>query len=88
MSPIYSCGPALGGDGLQLFLIHPQGQEPKARLLDFPPMGAGVQPIITDGDLALVRDVGDDPGSEGRIRARKRQPALSLNPENGNGGRQ
>ena len=57
-------GPALGGDGPELVLSHPQGQGPKARLLDFPPVGVGVETVITDGDLALVGDMRGYPGNE------------------------
>jgi len=57
-------GPALGGDGPELVLSHPQGQGPKARLLDFPPVGVGVETVITDRDLALVGDMRGHPGDE------------------------
>jgi len=57
-------GPALRGDGLRLLLDHPEGKENKVRLLGLPPMGIGVQPVITDGDLALVGDVRGHPGDE------------------------
>ena len=45
-------------------LSHPQGQGRKARLLDFPPVGVGVETVITDGDLALVGDMRGYPGNE------------------------
>jgi len=32
-----------------------------------PPVGVGVEAIVTYGDLALVRDMGDDPGDELQI---------------------
>jgi len=53
-------GPALGSDGLRLLLDHPQGHGNTACLPDFPPVRVGVEPVITDHDLALVRDPGDE----------------------------
>jgi len=57
-------GPAFGGDGPELVLSHPQGQGPKARLLDFPPVGVGVETVVADHDLALVGDMRGYPGNE------------------------
>jgi len=56
--------PALRGDGPQLFLHDPEGHRHQARLLDLSPMGVGVEAIISDRDLPLIRDMGDDPGDE------------------------
>jgi hypothetical protein len=47
-------GPALGRDAPELVLGHAERKRPKARLLDLPLMGIGVQPVITDHHLALV----------------------------------
>jgi hypothetical protein len=40
------------------------GDEPK---LDLPPVGVGIQPIIADHDLALIRDMGGHPGDKLQI---------------------
>jgi len=40
-------GPALRGDGPELFLNDPETEGRKARLLDFPPIGVGVEKIKT-----------------------------------------
>jgi len=34
------------------------------RLAHLAPVGIGVQPILADGDLAVVRDMRSDPGDE------------------------
>lgn len=56
--------PALGGDGPELLLDNEEGRKRQSRLLDLPWMGVGVEAIVTQGDLALVRHMGDDPGNE------------------------
>ena len=66
MSPLYSSRPALGRDALQVILDHPKRRG--TTLLDLPPVGVGVQPIITHHHLALIRDVGSHPGDELQIR--------------------
>jgi len=50
-------GPALGRDAPELVLNNPERRSRKARLLDLPPMGVGVQPIIAHRHLALVGDM-------------------------------
>jgi hypothetical protein len=45
-------------DAAELILNNPERKSCKARLLDLPPMGIGVQPIITHHDLTLIRDMG------------------------------
>jgi hypothetical protein len=40
--------PALGRDGLKLLLGHPQNQRRDARLPHLPPVGVGIQAVITD----------------------------------------
>jgi hypothetical protein len=47
---------APGSDGSELILNNPERESRQARLLDLPPMSIGVEAVITDGDLALVRD--------------------------------
>jgi hypothetical protein len=64
MSPF---SPALVGDGQELLLDPPQGNRHQGRLPDLPSMGVGVEAVISDGDLALVRDMGGDPGDELQI---------------------
>ena len=59
--------PALGGDGPELLLDNEEGRKRQSRLLDLPSMGVGVEAIVRHGDLALVRDMGDDPGDELQI---------------------
>jgi hypothetical protein len=56
-------GPAPGRDGPELFLHHPERDSLRA-CLDLASMGVGVQPIIPHRDLALIRDMGGDPGDE------------------------
>jgi hypothetical protein len=64
MSPIYQSGPALGGNGPQLLLDHPEGNRHLARLLDLPSMGVGIEAEVTNRDLALVGNMGDNPGDK------------------------
>jgi len=67
MSPLELSRPALGRDALELVLNNPERKSGKARLLDLPPMGIGVEAVVADHDLALVGDVGGHPGDELRI---------------------
>ena len=60
-------GPAVGRDRPELLLHHPERESLKARLLDLPPMGIGVEAAISHRDLALVRYMGSDPGNEFQI---------------------
>jgi len=48
----------------ELVVHHREREGRKACLLDLPPMGVGVQPIISHRDLPLVGDVGGHPGNE------------------------
>jgi len=57
-------GPALGGDGPQLILDNPQRKSLKTCLPDLASMGIGVEAVISHCDLALVRNMGSDPGDE------------------------
>jgi hypothetical protein len=61
--PDHLC-PALGGEGPKLPLQHPERKRPKACVPGFPPMGIGVEAVISHCDLALVRDMGSRPGDE------------------------
>jgi hypothetical protein len=56
--------PALGRDGLQVFLDHAENQMVLHGLLHLPPVGIGVEPVITDHDLALIGDMGGDAGDD------------------------
>jgi len=57
-------GPALGRDGPDLLLSHPQRKSSQTRLPDLPLMGVGVEAVIAHRDLPLVGDTGSDPGDE------------------------
>jgi hypothetical protein len=57
-------GPALGGDGPELGLNNPERKSGQTRLPDLAPMRVSVEAIITDGDLALVGNMGGHPGDE------------------------
>jgi len=59
--------PALGRDALLFLLSHPQNQRRDARLPHFPPVGVGVEAVITDSDLAFVGDMRGHPGDELQI---------------------
>jgi hypothetical protein len=60
----YHLGPALGRDGPKLLLDHPERNRNPARLPDLPPVGIGIESVIAHRDLALVRNMGSDPGDE------------------------
>jgi len=55
---------APGRDGPELVLHHPERESLRACLLDLPSMGIGVEAVISHRDLALVRDMGSDPGDK------------------------
>ena len=59
--------PALGRDGLELLLAHPQRQRRDGRFPHLPPVGVGVQAIVPNHDLPLVGDMGGHPGDELQI---------------------
>jgi len=59
--------PALGRDALLFLLSHPQNQRRDARLPHFPPVGVGVEAVITDSDLAFVGDMRGHPCDELQI---------------------
>jgi hypothetical protein len=42
----------------------PERESRQACLLDLPPMGVSAEAVVSDGDLALVRDMGSHPGNE------------------------
>jgi hypothetical protein len=48
----------------QLFLYDPEGESLKAGLPDLPPVGVGIEAVISHGDLAFVGDMGSHPGDE------------------------
>jgi hypothetical protein len=58
-------GPAFGGDGAGLVVYDPESLA--ADLLGFPPMGVGIETVITDSDLALVGNMGSHSGDELRV---------------------
>ncbi len=62
MSPIRNLGPTFGREGPELLLNNRERENGQARFLDPPPVGIGVETVISDRDLALVRDMGGDPG--------------------------
>jgi hypothetical protein len=57
-------GPALGRDGPELLLEYPERERHQARLLDLPAVGIGVETVISDSDLPLIRDMRSDSGDE------------------------
>lgn len=57
-------GPAFRGNGSELRLHHAEMGNFAACLLDFPPVGVSVEAVISDCDLAFIRDMGSDPGDE------------------------
>jgi hypothetical protein len=57
-------GPALGRLTLRLLLHHPERKSFKTRLLDVSPMSIGVEAVISDSDLAFIRNMGSHPGDE------------------------
>jgi hypothetical protein len=57
-------GPALGENGPRLLLDHPLEDGNTVRLPDFPPVGVGIEPVVTDHDLALFGDVRGHPGEK------------------------
>jgi hypothetical protein len=57
-------GPALGRDGPELRVHYPKRERLQVRLLDLPPVGIGVEAVITHRDLSLIRDMGSHPGDE------------------------
>src|SRR4030042_3442324 len=58
-------GPAPGRERPEFLLNHPEGKRPTACLLDLPPMGVGVEAVITDGDLSFIRNMGCHPSALG-----------------------
>ena len=61
MSPL---GPAFSWEGPELFLDHPWRNRHLARLLDLPPMGVGVEAVVSQSDLAFLRNMGTNLGDE------------------------
>jgi hypothetical protein len=55
----------VGGRGL--VLDHPERKSLKARLLDLPPMGVGVEAVAEDHALALVQDMRSNAGDKIQI---------------------
>ena len=56
--------PAPGRDALELVLSNPGRKSRQARLFDLSPMGVGVEALTADHQLALIRDMGGNPGNE------------------------
>ena len=57
-----SLGAETCGKAPELLLHNPDSR--KVCFLDLPSMGMGVEAVISHRDLALVRDMGSDPGDE------------------------
>ncbi len=45
-------------------LEYPERMRPKTRLLDLASVGVGIEAVVSDRDLTLIRNMGGDPGDE------------------------
>lgn len=69
--------PALGRNAPKLLFGYPE-RRTQIRLLDLPPVGVGVRPMVTDHHLTLIRDMRGHPGDELQIiHGRRGGPLLA-----------
>lgn len=64
MSPLHHLCPAFSREGPELLLNNRERENGQARFFDPTPVGIGVEAVISDCDLAFIRDMGSDPGDE------------------------